>query len=124
VLLLYSEATIKVHNYTVVPVDFYECYLLYTEIFREFPSVFPVHVPEAPGAHPVSCIVGIHTRCFSWGYSSRDVTLNIYPLSVAYPGIFSGLGVGSNSVEAAGQRERVSRGGRPLVRGSAQFANQ
>jgi hypothetical protein len=33
-LLLYSEATIKVHNYTVVPVDFYGCLIIYRKLSR------------------------------------------------------------------------------------------
>jgi hypothetical protein len=45
--------------------------------------------------------------------------------SVAYLGILLGGGRGStNSVEDRGQRERGSGGGRPLVRGSAQFAKE
>jgi hypothetical protein len=41
--------------------------------------------------------------------------------AVAYPEIF--FGGSTNSVEDRGQREQGSGGGRPLVRGSAQFAN-
>jgi hypothetical protein len=37
---------------------------------------------------------------------------------------FWGGGVSTNSVEDRGQRERGSGGGSPLVRGSAQFANE
>jgi hypothetical protein len=44
--------------------------------------------------------------------------------SVAYPGIFSGGGGSTNSVKDKGQRERGSGGGSPLVRGSAEFANE
>jgi hypothetical protein len=40
------------------------------------------------------------------------------------PGIFFGGGGSTNSVEDRGQRERRSGGGSPLVRGSAQFANE
>jgi hypothetical protein len=43
--------------------------------------------------------------------------------AVAYPGILF-VGVWTNSVEDRGQRERGSGGGSPLVRGSAQFANE
>jgi uncharacterized spore protein YtfJ len=46
-------------------------------------------------------------------------------VSVAYPGILFGGGGGStNSVENRGQKERGSGSGSPLVRGSAQFANE
>jgi hypothetical protein len=37
---------------------------------------------------------------------------------------FFRAGVSANSVEDSGQRERGSRGGSPLVRGSTQFANE
>jgi hypothetical protein len=37
---------------------------------------------------------------------------------------FGGAGVSTNSVEDRGQREQGSGGGSPLVRGSAQFANE
>jgi hypothetical protein len=40
------------------------------------------------------------------------------------PGIFSGEGGSTKSVEDGGQRERRSGGGSPLVRGSTQFANE
>jgi hypothetical protein len=45
---------------------------------------------------------------------------------VAYPGILfrEGEGGSTNSVEGRGQIKRGSKGGRPLVRGSAQFANE
>ena len=43
---------------------------------------------------------------------------------MAYPGILFGGGGGSiNSVEDRGQRERGSRGGRPLIRGSGGSCN-
>jgi hypothetical protein len=42
---------------------------------------------------------------------------------VAYPGIFSGGGGSTNSVEVRGQRERGSGGGSPLVRGSGGSCN-
>jgi hypothetical protein len=46
-------------------------------------------------------------------------------ISVAYPGFFFFWGGGStNSVDDRGQRERISGGGSPLVRGSTQFANE
>jgi hypothetical protein len=48
----------------------------------------------------------------------------LYCTSVAYPGILFGGGGSPNSVEDSGQRERGSGGGSPLVRGSAQFANE
>jgi hypothetical protein len=44
--------------------------------------------------------------------------------TVAYAGIFFSDGVLTNSVEDRRQRERGSGGGSPLVRGSAQFANE
>jgi hypothetical protein len=44
--------------------------------------------------------------------------------AVAYPGILFGWVDSTNSVEDRGQRERESGGGSPLVRGSAQFANE
>jgi hypothetical protein len=44
--------------------------------------------------------------------------------SVAYPGIFFRVGGSTTSVEDRGQRERGSGGGSPLVRGSAQYANE
>jgi hypothetical protein len=48
-----------------------------------------------------------------------------YTVTVAYPGIFfQGEWGSTNSVEDRGQRERGSGGGSPLVRGSAQFANE
>jgi hypothetical protein len=40
------------------------------------------------------------------------------------PRNFFGVGGSTNSVEDRGQRERRSGGGSPLVRGSAQFANE
>jgi hypothetical protein len=43
--------------------------------------------------------------------------------AVAYPEIFFGRG-STNSVGDRGQREQGSGGGSPLVRGSAQFANE
>jgi hypothetical protein len=43
-------------------------------------------------------------------------------MPVAYPGIFSGGS--TDSVGDRGQRERGSGGVIPLVRGSAQFANE
>jgi hypothetical protein len=43
--------------------------------------------------------------------------------TVAYPGILFGGG-STNSVEDRGQREWGSGGRSPLVRGSAQFANE
>jgi hypothetical protein len=44
--------------------------------------------------------------------------------AVAYSGIlFGGVGFSTNSVEDIRQREQGSVGGSPLVRGSAQFAN-
>ena len=51
-----------------------------------------------------------------------------YVQSVAYPVILFGGGAGgfnksTNSVEDRGQRERVSGGGRPLVRGSGGSCN-
>jgi hypothetical protein len=46
-----------------------------------------------------------------------------YTTTVAYPGILF-EGGSTNSVEDRGQRERGSGGGSPLVRGSAQFANE
>jgi hypothetical protein len=39
---------------------------------------------------------------------------------VAYPGILFGRG-SKNLIEGRGQREQESKGGSPLVRGSAQF---
>jgi hypothetical protein len=47
-------------------------------------------------------------------------------VSVGYPGIFlgGGGGVSTNSVKDRGQREWGSGCGSPLVRGSAQFANE
>jgi hypothetical protein len=49
-----------------------------------------------------------------------------YYIAVAYPGILFGGGgrCSTNSVEDRGQRERGSGGRSPLVRGSAQFANE
>jgi hypothetical protein len=44
-------------------------------------------------------------------------------VAVAYPGIFSGGGGSTNSVENRRQIERGYGGGSPLIRGSAQFAN-
>jgi hypothetical protein len=55
--------TMKLNNYIFVPVDFYDSRL----IIYTFTSVFPVPVPEGPGANPVSYTVGIHTRCFPRG---------------------------------------------------------
>jgi hypothetical protein len=47
----------------------------------------------------------------------------VSPLFSGVPRNFFGGGGGlTNSVEDRGQRERGSRGGSPLVRGSAQFA--
>jgi hypothetical protein len=43
--------------------------------------------------------------------------------TVAYPGIFVGGG-SAYSVKDRGQRERGSGGSSPIVRGSAQFANE
>jgi hypothetical protein len=47
---------------------------------------------------------------------------------VTYPGIFPGVGGGgqqsTNSIEDRGQRERGSGDGSPLVKGSAEFANE
>jgi hypothetical protein len=57
----------------------------------------------------------------------------VWPVAVAYPEIIFGGGVlarnffrggSTNSVEDRGQRERRSAAGRPLVRGSTQFANE
>ena len=42
---------------------------------------------------------------------------------MAYPGIFSGGGGSTNSVEDSEQRERESRGGSPLERGSGGSCN-
>jgi hypothetical protein len=47
-----------------------------------------------------------------------------YIASVAFPGILFGEGCFKNSGEDRGQRERESVGGRPLLRGTAQFANE
>ena len=43
--------------------------------------------------------------------------------SVAYPGICSGVGGSTNSVEDRGHRERRSGGDSPLVRGSGGSCN-
>jgi hypothetical protein len=44
---------------------------------------------------------------------------------VVYPGIFfGGGGCSTNSAEDRGQKEWVSGGGSPLVRGSTQFSNE
>jgi hypothetical protein len=43
--------------------------------------------------------------------------------AVTYPHFFF-RGGSTNSVEERGQREQGSAGGSPLVRGSAQFANE
>jgi hypothetical protein len=46
--------------------------------------------------------------------------------SVAYPGMFSGGGGGFKQIKlrTEGREKRVSGGGSPLVRGSAQFSNE
>jgi hypothetical protein len=49
--------------------------------------------------------------------------INMVVMSVAYPGNFFGCSL-TNSVEDRGQREWGSGGCSPLVRGSAQFANE
>jgi hypothetical protein len=50
----------------------------------------------------------------------------VYSGAVAHPRIFAegGGGGSTNSVKDRGQGERGSGGGTPLVRGSAQFANE
>jgi hypothetical protein len=58
------------------------------------------------------------------GFVSDIFYQNIQRLTVAYPGIFSGEGGSTNSVEDRGQRERGSGSVSPLVRGSTQFENE
>jgi hypothetical protein len=68
----------------------------------------------------------ILTRIFSiLRRTERDTIKNVNWSSceaVAYPGIL--FGGSTDSVEDRGHRERGSGGGSPLVRGSAQFANE
>ena len=49
---------------------------------------------------------------------SAALKIRVFCDAVAYPGILFGVGGSTNSFEDRGQRERGSRGGRPLVRGS------
>jgi hypothetical protein len=70
----------------------------------------------------VTCSSATYNICVS--FIPPEIFIPILE-AVAYPGIFFGGGGGStNSVEDRGQRERGSRGCSPLVRGSAQFANE
>ena len=53
-----------------------------------------------------------------------QILCGVYKYTVAYPGIFFGVGGGStNSVEDRGQRGRGSGDGSPLVRGSGDSCN-
>jgi hypothetical protein len=63
--------------------------------------------------------------CPETSASNYQSALCNIPEPVVHPGIFSGGWGGSiNSVEDRGQRERGYGRGSPLVRGSAQFANE
>ena len=52
-----------------------------------------------------------------------SVRYDLLLYTVAYPGILSGGGGSTNSVEDRGQRERGSGGGSPLVNGSGGSCN-
>jgi hypothetical protein len=64
---------------------------------------------------------GIAALCCAW--CGAVDTSQCIGAAVAYSGMLFGVG-STNSVEDRGQRERGSGGGTPLVRGSAQFANE
>jgi hypothetical protein len=76
--------------------------------------------------------VCVHLMIFLWGamknlvYSNLPHTIDEWKRDISgVPWIFFSGGWGStNSVEDRGQGERGSGGGSPLLRGSAQFANE